>query len=67
MEEIAGIDDVIELRSAGASAVLIGSALHDATIGPENWPASLESSIRFAVFLTLLAEADSVLLFHNCS
>jgi phosphoribosylformimino-5-aminoimidazole carboxamide ribotide isomerase len=31
---IAGIDDVVQLRSAGASAVLIGSALHDATIGP---------------------------------
>lgn len=30
---IAGIDDVAQARAAGASAVLVGSALHDATIG----------------------------------
>jgi phosphoribosylformimino-5-aminoimidazole carboxamide ribotide isomerase len=31
---IAGIEDVIRHRAAGVFAVLIGSALHDATIGP---------------------------------
>jgi phosphoribosylformimino-5-aminoimidazole carboxamide ribotide isomerase len=31
---IASIEDVAQLRSAGASEVLIGSAIHDSTIGP---------------------------------
>jgi phosphoribosylformimino-5-aminoimidazole carboxamide ribotide isomerase len=31
---IASIEDVAQLRSAGASEVLIGSAIHDTTIGP---------------------------------
>ena len=31
---IARIDDVLDLKTAGASGVLIGSALHDGRIGP---------------------------------
>jgi len=30
---IASVEDVVQLRAAGASEVLIGSSIHDATIG----------------------------------